>query len=143
MRIQSEVLVPGAGLGRVLATDEPLGLWGGLDPETGQIIDRRHPLCGMNVAGRVLSLPFGRGSCSASGVLLEAVANRTGPAAILVASRDPVLGLGAVLADELLGQRLPVVLLDEAIRRTLNDLWHVSVSECGEISAWHEKALSP
>ena len=107
----AEVLVAGAGRGAALVTTEPLSFWGGLDPETGEIIDRRHPLSGERLTGRVLVLPHGRGSCSASGVLLEAIRNRTAPAAILVTRVDPIIGLGAILADELYGLTVPVLLI--------------------------------
>jgi predicted aconitase with swiveling domain len=103
------VLVAGAAEGPVLRLDEPLSLWGGLDPQTGEVIDRRHPQSGEIVSGRILALPRGRGSSSASSVLLEAVRLGTGPVAIVLAEPDPVLALGAVVARELYGKAPPVV----------------------------------
>ena len=87
------VIVPGRGQGQALVTDMPLSLWGGLDPTTGEVIDRHHPLCGERVSGRVLVLPHGRGSCSASGVLLEAIRNGTAPAGIITTRVDPIITL--------------------------------------------------
>jgi predicted aconitase with swiveling domain len=104
--------VAGQGSGRALVTDEPLSFWGGVDAQTGEIIDRHHPLLGECLTGRVLVLPHGRGSCSASGVLLEAIVGGTGPAAILTTRLDPILGLGSILAEELHGLTVPVVVLD-------------------------------
>ena len=106
------VVVAGTGRGLALVTDEPLSLWGGLDPNSGEVIDRHHPWSGERVTGRVLVLPHGRGSCSASGVLLEAIRNGTAPAAILTTRVDPIIGLGAILGDELYGRPVPVVLID-------------------------------
>ena len=106
------VVVAGSGRGSALVTDEPLSLWGGLDPNTGQVIDRHHPLCGECLTGRVLVLPHGRGSCSASGVLLEAIRNGTAPAAILTTRVDPIIGLGAILGDELYDRPVPVLVID-------------------------------
>lgn len=110
----TRVLVPGEAAGAVLRLDEPLSLWGGLDPESGEIIDRRHPQSGAHVTGRVLVLPRGRGSSSASSVLLEAVRLGTAPAAIVLAELDPVLALGAAVARELYGRSIPVVVVDPA-----------------------------
>ncbi len=126
-------LVPGTATGRVLTTDVPLSLWGGLDPETGEVIDRRHPWSGEKVTGRVLCLPFGRGSCSASGVLLEAIRNGTAPAAIIVARIDPILGLGAILGDELYNRAVPVVLLSEGSQSSLRDGDLVTISADGTL----------
>jgi hypothetical protein len=111
MRWQSQILVAGEGKGPVLLLAEPLSLWGGLDPETGEIIDRRHPQVGEVVTGRVMVLPAGRGSSSASSILLEAVRQGTAPAAIITREPDPILALGAAVSRELYAQAPPVVVL--------------------------------
>ncbi len=103
------VLVAGAGSGPVLALDEPLSFWGGVDPETGDVIDRRHPQHGSNVAGTVLVMPGGRGSSSASSVLAECLRLGTGPAAIVVRDADEILMLGSLVAGLLYQRSCPVV----------------------------------
>jgi predicted aconitase/predicted aconitase with swiveling domain len=108
------VLVDGSAAGEALVLAEPLSLWGGLDAETGVIIDQRHPARGEQVSGRVLVLPAGKGSSSASSILLEAARLGTAPAAILTAEADAILALGAAVARELYGTALPVVVLDPA-----------------------------
>jgi len=104
-------VVAGSASGTALVSDVPISLWGGLDPESGEIIDRRHPLSGANVTGRWLIVPHGRGSCSASGVFLEAANNGRAPCGVIVARPDPIIGLGAILADEVLGLRIPMLML--------------------------------
>ena len=110
-RFQGRPLVDGTARGIALVTDTPLSFWGGVDPHDGRIIDKRHPLQGEVLSGRILVLPSGRGSCSASGVLLESISNGTAPAGIIVSEVDPIIGLGAILGDELLGRTVPVVLI--------------------------------
>ena len=117
--ISATPLVPGAATGGALTSDVPISLWGGLAPDTGEIIDRRHPLSGEIVTGTWLVVPQGRGSCSASGVLFEAICNGVGPAGIIVSTIDPVIGFGAILADELHGHRTPVLLLSDVDRRSI------------------------
>ncbi|MDX1662523.1 MAG: DUF126 domain-containing protein [Candidatus Promineifilaceae bacterium] len=109
--LNGRVLVPGHGEGQILVLVEPLSLWGGLEPESGEIIDRRHPQSGQNVNGRVLVLPAGRGSSSASSILLEAVRLGTAPSAIVTAEADPILALGAAVAREMYDKAPPVVVL--------------------------------
>ena len=109
-----KTLVAGSAVGSPLVLDEPLSLWGGLDPHTGEIIDRRHPQSGQIVTGRVLFLPSGRGSSSASSILMEAVHDESAPAAIVMGEADGILALGAIVAQEVYGRSLPVCLLSEA-----------------------------
>jgi len=111
---EGRTLVAGFARGQALRLDEPLSLWGGLDPATGRVIDRRHPQAGLDVSGRVLLMPSGRGSSSSSSVLAEAVRAGTAPAAVVLLEPDPILAVGAVVAAELYGRRMPVVVLDEA-----------------------------
>ena len=108
---QAKVLVAGKAVGKTLVLSEPLSLWGGLNPETGEIIDQRHPQAGEIVSGRVLVLPAGRGSSSASSILLEAVRQGTAPAAIITSETDGILALGAAVAREMYNQSQPVLVL--------------------------------
>jgi predicted aconitase with swiveling domain len=130
----ARVLVPGRGQGQALVLPEPLSLWGGLDPETGEIIDQRHPRAGAIVSRRVLILPSGRGSSSASSILLEAVRVGTAPAAIITAEPDAILALGAAVAREMYGDAPPVVVLNQANYRQLQDGQRLRVTEAGIVT---------
>ncbi|MGH2530309.1 MAG: aconitase X swivel domain-containing protein [Actinomycetota bacterium] len=106
-------LVAGEATGAALVLDEPLSLWGGLDPETGSVIEVRHPQHGAKVSGRVLVMPSGRGSSSSPSVLAEAILAGTAPAAIVMREADPIVALGAIVARELYGSTIPVIVVDE------------------------------
>lgn len=109
------MLVAGSAAGPALVLDDPLSLWGGLDPQTGQIIDSHHPQRGVGVAGVVLFMPSGRGSSSSSSTFLEAVRLRTNPAALVLAEEDDILILAAVVARSLYGITVPVGLLRRSL----------------------------
>lgn len=93
---------------------EGLSLWGGMDPATGELVDAHHPQRGVNLAGRAVVMPSGRGSSSSASVLAEAVRAGTAPAAIVLAEPDLILAIGAAVAEELYGVRVPVVVLSPA-----------------------------
>mgnify|MGYP001814623696 CR=1 FL=1 len=130
---QAKVLVAGRGEGSALVLTEPLSLWGGLDPDTGEIIDRRHPASGINVRGRVLVLPAGRGSSSASSILLEAVRQGTAPKAIITVEPDGILALGAAVAREMYQKAPPVLVLAPADYGQLADGQWIRVEEDGSV----------
>ena len=83
-RFYADAVVPGKASGEVLKSSEPLSFWGGYDAATGEIVDRRHPLSGMIAAGKVLVVPFTKGSSTTSAILLEAVRVGTAPAARII-----------------------------------------------------------
>jgi predicted aconitase with swiveling domain len=101
--------------------DEPLSFWGGVDPETGRVIDVHHPQLGVTMTGRVLVMPSGRGSSSSSSVLVESIHAGTGPVAIEMREPDPIIALGAIVVRELFGTRFPVVVVDEDTYRSLRN----------------------
>lgn len=71
-----------------LRLTQPLSFWGGLDPETGMIVDKHHPQFGESIAGRSLVMPRTRGSTSSPGTLVEAIRLGNGPTDITLPSPD-------------------------------------------------------
>ncbi|KNH27183.1 hypothetical protein ACS77_12980 [Pseudomonas syringae] len=102
-------LVAGAAQGALLFADIGLSFWGGVDPYNGEIIDRHHPLSGEYLAGRVLAIPSGRGSCTGSSVLMELISNGHAPAALVLAEPDEILTLGVLVAQTIFERSLPVL----------------------------------
>lgn len=111
--VTGKPVIPGSAQGVALVSKEPLSFWGGLSSSTGEIIDRRHELCGATVTGRVFVFPRGKGSSTGSAVLLQNIKTGTAPAAIINLKTDPILALGAIIADELYGRSVPIVVLAE------------------------------
>ena len=104
-------VVEGEAEGEALVTDEALSFWGGYDFQTGEIIDRHHPLAGVRAAGRILAVPFSKGSSTTTAVLLEAVRAGTAPAAILTTGADSFFALASIVAGLMYGKSFPVVAL--------------------------------
>lgn len=127
-------LVPGAASGETLVTQVPLSFWGGYDHRTGEIIDRRHPLAGQNASGRVLVLPYARGSSTTTAVLLEAVRAGTAPAAILTTGAETFFALAAIVAEEMYQQSFPVVILQETDALALQTGMRLTISLDGTIA---------
>ena len=100
---------PGEASGPALVLSYPLSFWGGLDVESGRIIDHAHPDRGAFVTGTVLVMPAGRGSSSSASVLAESIRRRTGPIAIVLSVADPILTVGALVASSLYGAQCPIV----------------------------------
>ena len=112
-------VVAGSAEGEALVTREPLSFWGGYDFHTGRIIDQHHPLAGVCAAGRVLAVPFTKGSSTTTAVLLEAVRAGTAPAAILTTGVDSFFALASIVAGVMYGKSFPVVALEPADFETL------------------------
>ena len=107
--LEGRSLVDGHASAPLLYADVGLSFWGGVDPFSGEVIDRHHPLSGECLAGRVLAIPSGRGSCTGSSVLMELISNGHAPAALVLAEADEILNLGVLVARTLFQRSLPVL----------------------------------
>ena len=110
--IAGRPVVEGEAEGEALVTHDALSFWGGYDFRTGEIIDRHHPLAGVRAAGRILAVPFSKGSSTTTAVLLEAVRAGTAPAAILTTGADSFFALASIVAGVMYGKSFPVVALE-------------------------------
>ncbi len=97
--LSARVVNAGPAAGPALISQEPLGFLGGVDPDTGVVIEPGHPLEGQSVAGSVLVFPTGKGSTVGSYTLYRLARNGLAPAAIVNAEADPVVAVGAVISD--------------------------------------------
>jgi predicted aconitase with swiveling domain len=131
--LHGKAFIPGLACGEALVSREPLSFWGGYDWKTGEIIDRRHPLSGSIASGRILAIPFTRGSSTTTAVLLEAIRAGTAPNAILTTATDFFFALASVVATELYSTPIPLVAISEVdfARLRTGDL--VAIDEDGKV----------
>jgi hypothetical protein len=99
MTLQGRSIAKGIGTGELLITDTPISFLGGVDPRTGVVIDRSHPLFGQSVAGKVLVFPYGKGSTVGSYVLYALMKNHVAPAAIINIECETIIAIGAIIAE--------------------------------------------
>lgn len=96
--LRGRAVVAGRAEGIALVSDRPIGFLGGVDPETGHIIEAGHPLEGQSVAGRVLVFPHGKGSTVGSYVVYRLARAGLAPAAIVNAESEAIVAVGALIA---------------------------------------------
>lgn len=99
IRVQARIVKAGHAEGKALVSPDPIGFLGGVDPDTGIVIEAGHPLEGECVSGRVLVFPTGKGSTVGSYTLYRLARNSLAPAAIVNAEADPVVAVGAIIAE--------------------------------------------
>lgn len=103
-----KVMSAGSAEAEGLVSGMPLSFWGGVRAETGEIQDVHHDLFKKNLTGKILCIPYDRGSCSGAGVLLEMIRRHTNPAGILCIEAEAVLALGPVIGQKMYKRSLPI-----------------------------------
>ncbi|MBN1137572.1 MAG: DUF126 domain-containing protein [Anaerolineae bacterium] len=99
MELKGRVIKSGAATGIALVSPEPIGFLGGVDPETGLVVEPGHPLQGQCVTGRVLVFPTGKGSTVGSYTLYRMARSGAAPAAIVNAESEAIVAVGAIIGD--------------------------------------------
>jgi predicted aconitase with swiveling domain len=124
--LTGKVSHPGTAEGEVLLLTEPVSFWGGVDHH-GEIIDVHHAQHKAKMTNKILVMPSGRGSSSATAVLAELIRTGDGPLAIVMLQCDTILVIGALVSAEIYGITMPIVELDQAQYAQLSDGMRVSV----------------
>ena len=132
-------VVAGSAEGTAIVCKQPISFWGGVNPRTGEITDRRHERSGAIVTGKVFVFPHGKGSSTASAILMEAVRAGTAPAAIINFKVAPILALGAIVAEELYHKTVPIVVLSREDFDAIQEGDHLVVEPDGTIKVRSHK----
>lgn len=97
--LKGRPIVSGYAKGMALVSARPLSFLGGVDSKSGVIIEKNHDLFGRSIKDSILCFPHGRGSTVGSFVLYSLAKNGLAPKAILNFIADPVVVVGAVIAN--------------------------------------------
>lgn len=110
MIIAGRSISRGIGSGELLVSPVPISFLSGVDPETGTIVEKGHPLCGQRIAGRVLAFPYGKGSTVGSYILYALSRSGNAPAAIINEEAEPIIVTGAIIGEIPMVDRISVPL---------------------------------
>ena len=84
--------------GEALVSSDGISFFGGVDPETGKVVEKGHPLEGQSVTGKVLVFPAGKGSTVGSYTLYQMKKLGTAPVAIINKEIETIVAVGAIIA---------------------------------------------
>ena len=97
--IRGRSISTGKASGPLLVSPQPISFLSGIDPETGIIVEKGHPLMGTCIAGQVLVFPYGKGSTVGSYVLYALSRNGHAPSAIVNAEAEAIIATGAIISE--------------------------------------------
>jgi len=99
MELKGRVISKGVGKGEALTTSQPISFYGGVDPNTGVIVEKGHELEGEAVKDKILVFPNGKGSTVGSYTLYRMKKNGTAPAGIINEECETVVAVGAIISE--------------------------------------------
>jgi predicted aconitase with swiveling domain len=108
MKMQGRSIYPGVAQGEALVTSQAISFFGGIDPETGCVVERGHTLEGQYIGGKVLVFPTGKGSTVGSYTLYRLKHNGHAPLAILNAECETITAVGCIIAEIICVDQLPI-----------------------------------
>jgi predicted aconitase with swiveling domain len=121
LTLHGRVINPGRGEGPALVSPAPISFLAGVDPDTGVVVERGHPLEGRSVAGTVLVFPTGKGSTVGSYTLLRLRHNGRAPAAIINAQSEAIVAVGAIISDIPMVDQVDITLLRDGDHVVVED----------------------
>ena len=99
MKLMGRAIFEGKAEGLALVSLAPMSFYGGVNPDTGEVVERGSALAGQSVKGRVLVFPYGKGSTVGSYVLYRLAKNGLAPSAIVNAKCETIVAVGAIISE--------------------------------------------
>ncbi len=99
MKLQGRPIYRGTASGETLVTRMGISFFGGVDPDSGIVVEKGHELEGQSIAGRVLVFPSGKGSTVGSYTLYRLKRNGKAPAAIINAECETITAVGCIISE--------------------------------------------
>lgn len=120
-RLRGRLIKGGRAAGVALVSPAAIGFLGGVDPDSGVVIEPDHPLYGESVAGRILVFPTGKGSTVGSYTIYRLAKNGKAPAGMICAESEPIIAVGAIIADIPMLDHIPLEAIHAGDWVTLED----------------------
>lgn len=99
MKIKGRKIYKGIAEGEALVTKDGISFYGGVDPDTGKVVEVGHELEGQSITGKILVFPTGKGSTVGSYTLYRMKKNNTAPAAIVNEQIDTIIAVGCIISE--------------------------------------------
>ena len=108
MILTGRKISPGSAEGEALVTPMGVSFFGGVDPETGQVVEKGHTLEGQSISGKVLVFPTGKGSTVGSYTLYRLKKAGKAPAAIINVESETITAVGCIISDIPCVDQIPI-----------------------------------
>jgi len=99
MELKGRIISKGLAEGQALVTTQPISFYGGVDPDRGVIVEKRHELEGKEIKGKILVFPNGKGSTVGSYTLYRLKKNGVAPAGMVNKECETVVAVGAIISE--------------------------------------------
>jgi predicted aconitase with swiveling domain len=99
MELKGRIISKGTAQEEALVTSQPISFYGGVDPNTGEVLEKGHELQGKSVKGKILVFPTGKGSTVGSYTLYRLKKNGAAPAGIINKECETVVAVGAIISE--------------------------------------------
>jgi len=98
-QLKGRIIYKGKAEGEALVTTMPISFYGGVDPNTGVVIEKGHELQGVSIKGKVLVFPQGKGSTVGSYTLYRLKKNGVAPVAMINKETETIVAVGAIISE--------------------------------------------
>ncbi len=99
MELNGRIIYKGKAEAEALVTSQPISFYGGVDPNTGVVIEKGHELQGVSVKGKILVFPQGKGSTVGSYTLYRLKKNGVAPAGMINRECETIIAVGAIISE--------------------------------------------
>ena len=99
MKLEGRKIYKGIAEAEAIVTKDGISFYGGVDPDTGIVVEVGHDLEGQSITGKVLVFPTGKGSTVGLYTMYWMKKNNMAPVAIVNKEIDTIIAVGCIISE--------------------------------------------
>jgi len=97
--LKGRKVIGGMAEGEAVVTNQPVSFLGGVNPDTGVVVEREHEVEGERITGKVFVFPMGKGSTAGPYIIYAMAKRKTAPAAMINVEAEPIIAVGSAMGN--------------------------------------------
>ena len=99
MKLTGRKIFKGKITGEALVTKDSISFYGGVDPDTGIVVEKGHELENQSISDKILVFPSGKGSTVGSYVIYQMAKTGKGPKALVLQDCEAIVAVGTIISE--------------------------------------------
>ncbi len=97
--LKGRKVISGTVQGEAVVTTQPISFLGGVDPNTGRVVEKGHEMEGQSITGKIFVFPHGKGSTAGPYIIYAMTKRKTAPLAMINVNAEPIIAVGAAMGN--------------------------------------------
>lgn len=97
--LKGRKVIGGMAEGEAVVTKQPVSFLGGVNPDSGMVVEKGHEAEGQCITDKVFVFPRGKGSTAGPYIIYAMAKRKTAPIAMINVEAEPIIAVGSAMGN--------------------------------------------